>query len=238
VTLPRPDPTQKKTNSTVFQLQAALAQPGCAVCTIIDAAGTRWVESLLYEYVNDVPIRDALSRNGGFCRHHAEICQRFPSGAFGTSVIYRSLLGDFVRRLDTDLSRCGVPRQSLLRRIRRHPSSPEFTCVACRTEHDIETDVIDALVHGFADPKLRSVFDDSGGLCRTHLERAQRVCQDPDLWQQLVQSQRKAVTRVLNEIDEFIGKHDYHRNLETITPEEGHARATAIGLLAPRCCFW
>ena len=43
-----------------FNLRDALAQPGCPICTLVERVSSRYLDSLLYERVNDVGTREDL----------------------------------------------------------------------------------------------------------------------------------------------------------------------------------
>ena len=66
------------TNKDVIQynLAEALAGATCPVCRCIAEATRRFLDNLMYEFVNDNQTRDRLRATKGFCREHAWTLQK------------------------------------------------------------------------------------------------------------------------------------------------------------------
>jgi hypothetical protein len=54
-----------------YDLSNALPQPGCAVCRLKAAATQRYLDSMLWESVNDPGLRHDIRQARGFCHEHA-----------------------------------------------------------------------------------------------------------------------------------------------------------------------
>ena len=55
-------------------LEAFQKAKGCALCELEAEATRRYLDSLLYESVNDPGVRENLVRAKGYCRRHAIFC--------------------------------------------------------------------------------------------------------------------------------------------------------------------
>ncbi len=53
------------------RLEEGLRASGCPLCEIVLKSCRKHLNSLLYEYVNDVSVRIKLHASLGFCNHHA-----------------------------------------------------------------------------------------------------------------------------------------------------------------------
>jgi hypothetical protein len=76
-------------------LRVAFGKPGCPICRLRAGAEKRYVQTLLYEYVNDGETRLAFMRSQGLCSHHAWFVQANEQLLFDdglkTAIIYESL---------------------------------------------------------------------------------------------------------------------------------------------------
>lgn len=80
---------------TRTNLQVAFGKPGCPICRLREEAERRYVQTLLYEYVNDGETRLGFMRSQGLCAHHAWFVQANEQLLFNdglkTAIIYESL---------------------------------------------------------------------------------------------------------------------------------------------------
>src|SRR5215472_10023514 len=79
-------------DATAFEVREALGEPGCAVCRLSLRSVSRLINSMAYEQVNDLDLRQQLRRAGGFCNPHAFQWLREARNVLGTALIYRDVL--------------------------------------------------------------------------------------------------------------------------------------------------
>src|SRR5258708_348812 len=100
-------------DTTVFEVQAALKEPGCAVCRLASRSVGRLIQTVAYDQVNDIALRGELRAAHGFCNQHAYRWLHEAHNVLGTAIIYRELIAAAVDDLDT-----AAPRGRLLRALR------------------------------------------------------------------------------------------------------------------------
>lgn len=89
-----------------YNLRDALAKPGCPICRLVSDAVAHYLETLLYENVNDPGIRADLRRSNGFCPHHAGLL-RDHGDPLGHAIIYGDLIDHVLESLEGLLRACG-----------------------------------------------------------------------------------------------------------------------------------
>ena len=78
------------------ELRDALSLPGCPLCRVEREATERYVDSLLYEKVNDPGVREAMRTSRGFCPQHAWLRDRH-GASLGVAILTRDVLRTMVR---------------------------------------------------------------------------------------------------------------------------------------------
>ena len=92
------------------KLEEALREQkvGCAVCRLVNRTGRRYLESLLYEDVNDPGVQSGFRGSLGFCPRHAHLMLDAGDG-LGTAILYRAATQELLQTLsrvpDTPKSR-------------------------------------------------------------------------------------------------------------------------------------
>jgi hypothetical protein len=69
---------------------------GCPACHGEHRAGWRYLDALLWEFVNDPGVRASLRASRGFCREHSEMALAVASeqaASLGMAILYEDLLG-------------------------------------------------------------------------------------------------------------------------------------------------
>jgi hypothetical protein len=78
------------------RLADAFAQPDCPLCRVRADRERGYVESILAEFVNDVPFRAGLERARGFCATHVhalvEADRRGSGGLLGPAILFHAVL--------------------------------------------------------------------------------------------------------------------------------------------------
>lgn len=220
-------------SSPVYALQEALQKSGCPVCRLCHDAAAHYVDSVLYEYVNDPDVRAEWVAAGGLCRRHAETCRR-SHNALGVAILFESLVRDALQGIDGPAATTVLLRSRIAGWFSKPgPDGATPACLACAKELEIERESIDALLSGLRDEVLQDVFAASSGLCMAHFHRAREACHSDAISQAVANCQREALTRLVSRLDIFIEKQDYQRSDEELTRDEGTSRLLAIDLMAP-----
>lgn len=212
-------------DATAFEVREALREPGCAVCQLSLRSVARLLQSIAYEQVNDIDLRTALRRAGGFCNLHAHQWLREAHSVLGTALIYRDVLGATLRELDG--SAPNAARGGRLRGLLARPRSQAGACPACRAQAEAEERYMDALLALIAaDASVREVFAASDGVCRRHTLAALRSGREGA--QVVADRVREAIEALLVDLDEVIRKEDYRFRHEARSEAERTAPARAI----------
>lgn len=211
------------TNKDVIQynLAEALAGATCPVCRCIAEATRRFLDNLMYEFVNDNQTRDRLRATKGFCREHAWTLQKM-GDPLGHSILYADLVDSFRQHLE---------KKGL---IGKHKSAAflagkEEHCLACREEREMERRYIFGLLRALNNGEFREAYRSSAGLCLPHYQLAERQATDGDLRATLREVQIDRMAKLSAELKEFIRKSDY-RNVGEPPGEERDAWIRAVGL--------
>jgi len=201
-------------------LLEALDQAGCPVCRLAGEAVDALLQSICYEQVNDLELREQLRAEGGFCPEHARRFLAQPNGPLATAIVYRDVLVNAARRLD----RAGPPRQdggrprngvrSLLAgllgergRSDRPAHDAPRPCVACRARSEAEERHLTTLCARVTDAAVAARYRAADGLCLLHLARALEA-DDPGAGI-LARAALAGLTGLVDELDVYIRKHDY-----------------------------
>ena len=230
-----------------YHLREALARPDCALCRLRARTARQYLDSLLWESVNDEGQRRQIRRAHGFCREHAAMLAR-PGSALGVAIVSNDVLRHLLQALD-NAAYDALPPLSL-RRVREglHSSEPASAtaalaaelapaapCPACRQADEREALYLDALLaHLPADEPFRDLFRASDGLCLPHVRQALARVRGRAAFQALVEAQRAIWQRLAGELEEQIRKTDWRYRDEPRGDESGawlRALATLSGAL-------
>ena len=203
-----------------FQLLDAFKEPGCPVCTRLEAGALKALDALMYEQVNDPFTRDRLVESHGFCNWHAWMLPSVRNSALGVALIYRHLLQETLEHLHA-ASREVRPR-GRWRRLRerllgsREDPMPILTwrsqkkpCYLCTFARRSERDDLHTILDFLGDQEFVEAFVRSAGLCLPHLYAAMVVGRDHPSLRTLVAMHEKRWQDLLWELEEFARKFDY-----------------------------
>ena len=131
----------------VTVLEAA-QQKGCMFCRLISEKTRSYLDSLLYESVNNVGFRETWRKAMGFCHRHAWMLAEF-GDAMGTGILYLDLLQEWAGKLLT------------------RPAGRE--CPVCVLEQRNMQTYLSVAVWYWQDEDLHKAITASEGLCGPHL---------------------------------------------------------------------
>jgi Family of unknown function (DUF6062) len=211
-----------------FELLEALQGGGCALCRLARKASDSYVNALLYEGVIDVPIRDELRNARGLCYRHAWRMTGKRGSVLGTAIIYRDVVNTLAMALEEATAAPGRwrgNRDSLDRRL-----APTTECPACRLEADAERRAAKTLIKHLGAQEVTDAYLVSGGLCLPHFRLLLSHASAKDA-EAAARWQGKALSRLRDELDELIRKHDYRFQHEPVAEGEADAWQRAVAAL-------
>ena len=224
-----------------FRFIDACGGPGCPVCRCLLADTRQYLDSFLYEQVNDPETRSRLRASWGFCNWHAWMLKEASDPAFGSAILYEDLVRGAIRRFERLAGReVGATRRFIgwLRALvgrRRLPLLVELyrrrpQCPACGQAADSEERYIDAAVRWVDDPQFDRAYRKSEGLCVPHALHALEVDRGRGAAGLLLSRTLPKWTELRKDLEGFVSKHDY-RNRESFTEGEGTAYVRAFEVL-------
>lgn len=214
------------------ELLAALAEPGCAFCRLLDASSNRLVNAILFEMVNDVAVREELNAARGYCRRHATLLVRTGS-ALGSATMMQGVLKVLIRTLDgAQIDQASASRlRSLARSVNSnvtHPAitqlasdlAPQAECPICANESVMLRQLADTLLGRMAPgSELALAYGRSDGLCLPHFRAViERGLPGPNL-ETISMTQRDIWVRLEAELEEFLRKSDHRFHHEKMGSE-------------------
>ncbi len=189
----------------------------CPLCFLLDNYAHEHLKSLLDESVTDPISREALFKSRGFCRRHAwkAVAQ---GQQLGMAVIYGSLLEKGLKGLS--------PKPRLWGKSELKP------CPICSSLEKREASAVGQFAACWdGSAALRSAFEARGILCFPHLEKTLAQKMGSAYRESLYGTGRKALACLLEDLNEFLEKQDYHRSHETLGPERD-AWVRAVRMMA------
>ena len=202
-----------------FNLRDALAQPGCPICTLVERVSSRYLDSLLYERVNDVGTREDLRESLGFCNWHAWKALEIGSFALGMGILYGDILEQVEARLDKVRDSLPLTNRasSWIKFFRPSPKvsspsalRPQRRCPACRRAGFFERVYLQTLLDFISEEDFANPFSLSAGICFPHLIAiTENFPYHPNL-PLLVRKQIDKLQSLRGEVAEFVRKQDYH----------------------------
>ena len=107
-----------------FELEEALRQQGCAVCRLVELAGSSYLEYLLYDLVNDPDVQKEFRASLGLCGSHVQWMLEKGDG-LGVAILYRAVVKELLGLLSkpsdapSELRRIPLPRTWVHRGLKR-----------------------------------------------------------------------------------------------------------------------
>jgi hypothetical protein len=227
-----------------FDLRDALAQPDCVVCRMTHRAADQYLDSLLWESVNDPEVRHIIRQARGFCHEHAWRLSHYRASP-GVTIIMHDVLRNMLRVIE-DAEFQTLPMLSLRRTQEaidpRQPSAatsevvaqlgPQRPCPVCTEAKKMEDVYMSTLIENLlGEDGLLSAYESSDGLCLPHLRRALTLVRDETVFEALVKAQKIIWERLVGHLGEIIRKSDYRFQNEARGEESG-ASIRAIAALS------
>jgi hypothetical protein len=234
---------QREGAMSFFELRDALAEPGCALCRLKNHSADRFLDTLLWESVNDPARRREIRRARGFCHEHGWALVR-ATASVGVAIIARDVLQSLLETMENAAFRATHPLS--LRRVQeavgsRRPSAataevvaslePEAPCPACVWAGRMEDIYLDTLLRNLTNEDgLQADYEASDGLCLPHFRQALARVRKEAAYDALMSAQRAAWERLVAQLGESIRKSDYH-HLDEAWGEEAGAWLRGVAAL-------
>lgn len=211
-----------------FDLLEACSKPGCPVCYVSLKMARHYVDSILYEYVNDPGVRDEIRQSRGYCNEHAWWMLDVRGAGPGVAILQRDVVLTVLELTET-LPNGRNARQSAQELLKR--LQPVAECPVCAYRRTTEDITLNTLLQHISDKKLAAALAGSAGLCLPHFSCALELVDDAEALKQLVALQRCTLTELRHDLAEFIRKNDYRFRDEGFG-KEGDSWRRAIGIVA------
>lgn len=223
---------------TYFDLLDALQEDGCPICRLLIKRTEAYLDSLLYENVNDPGTREVLRKSHGFCNWHAWRATAVSNSELGLAIIYEDLLREQIDQFESVAGRLrprpiwGRLWARLSRKARVAHELPilawrraKSRCPECGIYSPFaEATLIGTILDFMADTEFAAAFENSFGLCLPHLYAAIHLGRDHPHLPQLVELQVRLFRALRWELRDLIRKHDYRYAEEARGAEAGSWR--------------
>jgi len=184
----------------------ACQEPGCPMCHLMFGVMHSYMDSVMNEYVIDIPARAEMRDARGYCKRHAWYLPEGRGRVLGIAIIHDDIVKNVIRAIDAKNPKHGARRraQDLLKR-----ASASAECPACIYERKMEEVTTRAMLKYLHDDDFMDTLRASSGLCLNHFYQALNLVRDKIAFQRLVEIERATLAELQGELAEFIRKRDY-----------------------------
>jgi hypothetical protein len=203
-------------------LLEACAQTGCPVCRLGAHSVKRYLRSIFYEYVNDIPTRDRLNKRRGLCNEHVQLLLNTRiADTLGASIIYENIVKIVLREFPKSSP---TPKEAA-KWINGFLGAAKTTgtCVACEQREATISHTLKEMSGAVGDATLQTALQGSDGLCFPHLARLLEQVKKQEDAAFLMELTHNKLMTCQNEMAEVIRKSDHRSGSEKITHEEAIA---------------
>ena len=212
-----------------YGLVEAFGQPGCAICNLLLQSADRFLDSLLYEQVNESQTQRAVRGRRGLCNEHSWQLTHYMGNALGVAILYRAATDEVLSIIEHNTLK--DPAQSGLARLLGAPAQqdassladalePTQPCMVCDMLGAVEQRALSTFNQFIADEHLLAAYRSSDGLCLSHFRAALRHVHDPAGVTQVIGIQHGIWNKLKENLQEFIDKNDYQRMREPMGIEK------------------
>lgn len=243
--------TEPSKHTVYYELLDACTKGGCPICTMALATVERYLDTVIYENVNDSPTREGVIAARGYCNDHSwQVRDTQGGSALGMALMYRDVLrhvdeeiGSQSGHVKLDLFTEGQGSGGLLDRLtsltgsaesngrRQSVSDPHVACPACQVRARFELIYLGTLLEHLDEETFAQALRAAGGLCLVHLDQASTATRDTGALKRLLEIQHACMRALNGELSEFIRKNDYRFAREGMGTE-GNSWIRAIEMVA------
>jgi hypothetical protein len=183
-------------HTSYFNLLEQLKDPACPICAQGFKSVQSFLDSYLYEGVNDDTNWNRLSAAGGWCGRHGRQMEGFSDG-LAVALFYRHEIRKRIKNL-------GKRREGGW----FSPKVSKPPCPACVYEDEVESSQLHLFSGAWDEPEFREAMQGHPGLCIPHIEGALGLMQGEGAEAFKANSGQKLEALCL-ELDEMVAKSDY-----------------------------
>jgi hypothetical protein len=207
------------------ELLEALQGEGCPVCRLARKASDSYIRALIYEGVTDVKLRETLRNARGLCHRHGWRLAGRRGSVLGTAIIYRDVINTLMKALEARRGGNRLFGRGQLELSRA--LAPSEDCPACVLERDAERRAVKTLLNHLSDGAIANAYHQAGGICLPHFQLALGLGSQ-SAGATLAAWQVQAWSRLRDDLDELVRKHDYRFRTESVTDDEADAWERAV----------
>lgn len=198
---------------TYLDLLDRLSRRGCPVCGLLHHDEDHYLDTLLYEYVNDPVIQQAFRRGRGLCNHHSWLLTQQYGYCLGVSILFEAALDEMITILDGEETAVHLSRlettvsgwfgsksgdSRLADRL-----EPEIACLACTSLAKSEAQYLETFATYWNETAFQTAYQSSEGLCLPHFRAVLRRITAPAERAHLVTLQRAKWEALKAELNQF-----------------------------------
>ena len=217
-----------------YDMLDQLAEPGCAICTLVRRDADKLLDTILHEQVVDPLTQEAFRASRGLCAEHGARFSEYRH-VLGMCVLVDQVVDEVLRIMDRTPARSGRSMGWLLTSPGESPLArqlaPERPCIVCEAQTYSERNYARALAVHLSDVRMDEAFRLSDGLCLPHFVTTLNLAEDPVLAQRLADIQKGIWRRLKAELDEFMRKSDAGRSGGEMMDHEGDSWRRAMRLM-------
>lgn len=192
-------------------LESFTAAQYCPFCYLEEQTIKAYFGTILYESVNDSKVREELIKSEGYCCRHAHYLTNIGESC-GIALLYQDQVQRFLQLLQQKSTPDWHKRIKL--------KDMHSLCPACQNQFEHRDKYISVFLEGILEvTELKEAYENSVGICRPHLFILLNATQNPAIQKMVYEHEKQELIHLLNELKEFIRKHDYRFNDEPFGSE-------------------
>lgn len=192
-------------HTSYYNLLEQLRQPACPICEQVAKSLQSFLDTYLYEGVNDDANWNRLSAAGGWCARHAGQLEGFSDG-LAVALFYGHEIRKRLKALGDKKEAGWFSKKAA--------ASP---CPACVYQAEVEAGQAHLLSRALGEPEFEAALAAHPGLCLPHVEAVLRQLKG-EAAQKFKATASAKVEALCLELDEIVKKSDY-RNREKMGAE-------------------
>lgn len=204
-------------SATYYSIVEACDKDGCPLCRVEQDAALKFIDTLFYEQINELEMRERLRKSLGLCHEHAWLAADGMTGnALGLAILYDDMLRVSLEQLN---AKKGKPHLS-----------PTGKCPACEQRDTAGHRALTVLARQLGEEEMREAISRSVGLCFHHLSLALKLIKGSSVEEELLSVHKDKMEKLRGELGEFIRKNDYRFIHDGFGAErDSWRRAVAMG---------
>lgn len=201
-------------HTSYYNLLEQIKDPSCPICAQAAKSVQSFLDTYLYEGVNDDSNWNRLSAAGGWCARHGRQMEGFSDG-LAVALFYRHEIRKRASRLGEKAATGWFSKKA---------ATPP--CPACVYQAEIEASQAHLMSRALAEPEFKSAMDSHPGLCLPHGDAVLRQMAGPDA-EAFKKSFAAKLEALCLELDEIVKKSDYRNDQKMGAEGDAWKRALA-----------